>query len=219
VAVDLALGTVVWRGGLAGPALGPPATDGTTVVVSWDKSGERSGGVVAVEASTGRQRWAVPVPGGGVSAPSVTPGGLAVVVAGDLTARALSLASGKEQWRTALEGAGSPEVPPAPVGEAKVLVAHRLGGLDLLDAATGTREWQLRTDGAAVRGGPVVAPDRASFAFPLDDGRFVVAGPGKPTEFRQAPNRLSGLVAGPAGLLVAADRGSPVNTVQATPDW
>lgn len=219
VAVDVVTGAVVWRAGLPGPALGPPATDGTAVVVSWDKSGQRSGGVVAVEASTGRQQWAVAVPGGGVSAPAVTPGGTAVLVAGDLAARALALASGKELWRTALEGAGSPEVPPAPVGEGKVLVAHRLGGLELLDAATGRREWQLTTDGAAVRGGPVVAPDRASFAFPLDDGRLVVAGPGKPTEFRQAPNRLSGLVAGPAGLLVVADRGSPVNTVQATPDW
>ena len=219
VAVDLARGTVAWRGGLAGPALGPPATDGTAVVVSWDRSGERTAGVVAVEAATGRQRWAISVPGGGVSAPGVTADGTAVLVAGDLSARALAIRTGQERWRTELGGAGSPEVPPAPVGERSVLVAHRLGGLDLLDAATGRREWQLTTDGAAVRGGPVVGPDGASFALPLDDGRLLLGGPGKPAEFRRAPNRLSGLAAGPAGLLVAADRGSQVNTVQASPDW
>ena len=218
VAVDLALGTVGWRVVLPGPALGPPATDGTAVVVSWDRSGERSGGVVAVEAATGRQRWAVAVPGGGVSAPAVTPGGAVVVVGGDLAARALALASGQQRWRSELEGAGSPEVPPAPVGERSVLVAHRLGGLDLLSSGDGRREWRLTTDGAAVRGGPVVGPD-GTFAFPLDDGRLVLAGPGRETEFRQAPSRISGLVAGPAGLLVAASRGAPVNTVQATPDW
>jgi outer membrane protein assembly factor BamB len=219
VALDMVTGSVVWRVDLPGPAFGPPTTDGTAVVASWDKSGERSGGVVAVEASTGRQRWAVAVPGGGVSAPAVTASGNAVLVAGDLTARALALASGKEQWRTGLDGAGSPEVPPAPVGEGKVLVAHRSGGLDLLDAATGTVEWQLATDGAVVRGGPVVGRDGASFALALDDGRLVKCGPGKPTEIRRAPNRLSGLAAGPAGVLVVAERGAPVNTVQATPDW
>ena len=218
VAVDLARGTVAWRVVLPGAALGPPATDGTAVVVSWDRGVDRSAGVVAVEAGPGGQRWATTVPGGGVSAPAVTPDGALVVVVGDLSARALDLRSGKERWRTALDGAGSPEVPPAPVGERSILVAHRLGGLDLLESATGRREWQLVTDGAAVRGGPVVGP-RGTFAFPLDDGRLVIAGPGQETEFRQAPNRISGLVAGPGGLLVAASRGAPVNTVQATPDW
>lgn len=218
VAVDLATGTVAWRHNLPGAALGPPATDGAAVVVSWDRSGERSGGVVAIEASTGRQRWAVAVPGGGVSAPALTPDGAAVVVAGDLSARALALGSGDQRWRTELDGAGSPEVPPAPVGDHSVLVAHRLGGLDLLDSATGRREWQLTTDGAAVRGGPIVSP-AATFAFPLDDGRLVLAAPGTEPEFLQAPSRISGLVAGPAGLLVAASRGAPVNTVQATPHW
>lgn len=219
VALDLGTGAVAWRVDLPGPAFGPPATDGTVVVVSWDRSDERSAGVVAVEASTGRRRWAVPVPGEGVSAPAVTAGGAVVLVAGDLTARALALATGQERWRTELEGAGEPEVPPAPVGERSVLVAHRRGGLDLLETATGRREWHLTTDGAVVRGGPVVSPDGAGFALALDDGRLVKCGPGKPTEVRRAPNRLSGLAAGPAGVLVVAERGAPVNVVQATPDW
>jgi outer membrane protein assembly factor BamB len=153
-----------------------------------------------------------------VGGPAVTPDGAVVMVAGDLAAHALALADGKERWRTPLRGAGSPEVPPAVVDARSVLVAHRLGGLDLLDTATGRRTWQESNDGAAVRGGPVVGP-AGSYAFPLDDGRLVLAGPGRPTEVRQAPGRISGVVAGPGGLLVAATRGAAVNSVQATPYW
>jgi len=92
------------------------------------------------------------------------------------------------------------------VGADSVLVAHRLGGLDLLETATGRRRWQVATDGIAVRGGPVTGP-QGTFAFPLDDGRLVLAGPTRATETLQAPNRISGVVAGPGGLLVAATRG------------
>ena len=98
-----------------------------------------------------------------------------------------------------------------------MLVAHRLGGLDLLDTTTGRRQWQIDTDGIAVRGGPVVGPDGA-FAFPLDDGRILLAGPHRETEFRQAPGRVS-VAVGPDGVLVAATRGARSNTVAATPNW
>ena len=139
-------------------------------------------------------------------------------MAGDLAAHALNLADGKERWRTQLRGAGSPEVPPVAIGAGSVLVAHRLGGLDLLDTASGRRQWQMATDGIAVRGGPVAGPE-GTFALPLDDGRLVLAGPTRATEMRQAPNRISGVVAGPDGLLVGATRGAAVNSVQATRHW
>ena len=218
VALDAGDGRVVWKAALPGPSIGPPATDGTAVAVTWDRVDRRSGGAMAVEGSTGRTRWAVPLPGGGVSAPTVTGDRSVVMVAGDLAAHGLALATGERRWRTPLEGAGSPEVPPATVDPGSVLVAHRLGGLDLLDSATGRRLWQVGTDGAAVRGGPVVGP-AGSFAFPLDDGRLVLAGPNRSFETRQAPGRISGLAAGPRGLLIGAIRGAAVNTVEATPDW
>jgi outer membrane protein assembly factor BamB len=220
VALDLATGKVAWTLPLGGAAIGPPAADAAgLVVVTWEQDQRQGAGAVAVDGSSGRKRWSVPLPPGGVSAPGLTPDGLAVVVAGDLAAHGLALADGKERWRTAVEGAGSPEVPPVAVGPGTVLTAHRLGGLDLLDTGTGGRTWQVRTDGAAVRGGPVVAPGGNSFAFPLDDGRMLLAGPTRPTELRQAPGRISGLAVGPGGLLVAATRGAAVNTVQATPRW
>ncbi len=218
VGVELAAGRVVWKAPLPGGSVGPPAADGSTVVTTWQREDRTGAGVVAIDAATGRQRWAVPVEPGGVGGPTVTPDGAAVFVGGDLSAHALALADGKERWRTRLVGAGSPEVPPVAVGADAVLVAHRMGGLDLLDTATGNRRWQLTTDGIAVRGGPVVGP-ASTFAFPLDDGRLVLAGPGRETEIRQAPGRISGVVAGPGGLLVAATRGGASNTVAATGLW
>lgn len=218
VGVGLADGRVAWRSPLAGGSVGPPATDGSVVVTTWHREDRSGAGVVAVDGATGRARWKATLAPGGVGGPAVTPDGAVVFVGGDLAAHAFELADGKERWRTPLTGAGSPEVPPAVVGAGKVLVAHRLGGLDLLDMATGRREWQLTTDGASVRGGPVVGPG-GSFAFPLDDGRMVLAGPERRTEYRQAPNRISGLAAGPNGLLVGSTRGASVNTIQATADW
>lgn len=219
VAVNLADGKVAWTVPLPGPSLGPPATDGTAVVMAWDRVDRRSGGAVALDIATGRQRWAVTLPGGGISAPALTAGGLAVVVAGDLAAHALAMTTGEERWRTPLEGAGSPEVPPLAVDAKSVLVAHRLGGLDLLDAATGRRVWQVATDGAAVRGGPVVGP-AGSYAFPLDDGRVLLAGPKRETELVRAPaGRVSGLAVGPGGWLVASVREAAINTVEAGPLW
>lgn len=218
IGLDPGAGSVKWKVALGGAAIGPPATDGTTAVVTWEDAYGKGGGAVAVDAASGRKRWAVPLPAGGISGPTVTRDGSVVAVAGDLAAHALALATGQERWRTPTEGAGSPEVPPVPVGRDVVLVAHRLGGLDLLDTAAGGRRWQVRTDGAAVRGGPVVGPG-GSFAFPLDDGRLVLAGPSRPTEFRRAPGRISGLAVGPDGLLVASIGGAAVNTAEATPAW
>lgn len=218
VGLDLADGRVAWKSPIPGGAVAPPASDGSAVAVTWQRDDRSAAGVLAVDGATGRRLWAVPVEPGGVGGPAVTPDGAVVFVGGDLFAHALAMVDGKERWRTELQGAGSPEVPPVPAGTGAVLVAHRLGGLDLLDTASGRRLWQLSTDGIAVRGGPVVGPE-GSFAFPLDDGRLVLAGPTRETETRQAPNRISGLVAGPRRLLVAGTRGATVNTVTATEDW
>ena len=221
VGLDLGDGRVVWKAALPGPSIGPPAGDGSVVVATWDRSSARAGGAVAVDAATGKERWARDLPGGGISAPTVTRGSgpVAVMVAGDLAAHALALGSGEDRWRTPLDGAGSPEVPPAVVDAATVLVAHRLGGLDLLDVATGRRTWQVSTDGAATRGGPAVGPE-GGFAVPLDDGRLLLAGPNRQTELLQPPTgRCSGVATGPHGWLVGATREGTVNTVQAGWLW
>jgi outer membrane protein assembly factor BamB len=211
-------GRVAWKAPIPGGSIAPPASDGRSVAVTWQREDRRAAGALAVDGATGRPLWAVPLVPGGLGGPAVTPDGAVVFVGADLFAHALGLADGKERWRTELPGAGSPEVPPVAVAAGAVLVAHRLGGVDLLDTADGRRLWGLDTDGIAVRGGPVVGP-QGSFAFPLDDGRLVLAGPNREMETRQAPNRISGLVAGPDRLLVGATRGATVNTVTATEDW
>nr|MDQ6911114.1 PQQ-binding-like beta-propeller repeat protein [Actinomycetota bacterium] len=153
--VDERTGTVRWRSPLPGPAFGPAASDGTTAVTTWVADDHASAGAVAVDTATGKQRWAVPLPPGGVSAPAIgaaTPP-VVVVVAGDLAAHGLEVASGAELWRTALDGAGSPEVAPLALAGGDVLVAHRLGGMALLQPG-GQMRWQVSSDGAAVRGAP-----------------------------------------------------------------
>ena len=223
VALDLADGRVAWRVRLPGPALGPAATDGSAVVATW-ASGKEAG-AVAVEVEDGRPRWAAPLEGDAVSGPAIAGGGgaaepaVVVVVAGDIAAHGLDLADGTERWRTDTEGAGSPEVPPLAVGDGEVLVAHRLGGLALLDAATGRSRWTVSSDGVAVRGGPAGEAPDGPFAFPLDDGRVMVAAPDQETGYVGSGGRVSGVALGPGGILVMGTREGAVNGVLALSGW
>ncbi|MGI9023654.1 MAG: PQQ-binding-like beta-propeller repeat protein [Acidimicrobiales bacterium] len=225
VGFDPATGLVAWRTGLPGPALGPAAAaPGDTVVVSWEADHGASAGVVAVDASTGRQRWSAPVPPGGVSAPGVvapTAGGppLVVVVAGDGAAHGLASESGAEQWRADLDAAGSPENAPLDAGGGAALVAHRLGGMALLDGADGSVRWQVASDGAAERGGPAGPGPRGLFALPLEDGRLLLAGPDLPTATVDPPGRVSGVAMGPGGTLVTGVREAVDNDLTTSTGW
>jgi hypothetical protein len=145
---------------------------------------------------------------------------LAVVVAGDLAAHALAADSGRERWRARLEGAGSPEVAPLDAGAGRVLAAHRLGGMVLLDVG-GQALWQVSSDGAAVRGGPAGAGPRGRFALPLHDGRLLVAGPEDPGvgEVLDPPGRVSGAAVAPGGELLVALREAPENDLTALSGW
>ena len=128
------------------------------------------------------------------------------------------LSQAEEEMARADDTVAHLETRVARVDARTVLVAHRLGGLDLLESATGRRLWQVDVDGVALRGGPVVGPD-GTFAFPLDDATLLLAGPQREPELVPAPGRISGVATGPDGLLVAATRGAPVNAVAATPRW
>ncbi|MEA2931781.1 MAG: hypothetical protein QOI56_566 [Actinomycetota bacterium] len=233
-AFDLADGRPAWRAALPGPAIGPAATDGSVVVVTWESPAGDAAGAVAVDGD-GRQRWSVPLPPGGVSGPAVvglpaaggsTAGGgsaaaapspdaglapVVVLVAGDIAAHGLDLADGSERWRTTTEGRGSPEVPPLPLPGGEVLVPHRLAGLLLLDAASGDVRWGGETNGVAVRGGPAGAGPDGPFAFPIDDGRLIVAGPGWKAATLDWPGRVSGVAVAPGGLVLVATREARAN--------
>ena len=223
VALEVAGGRVAWRATLPGPAVGPAtgAVDGPggdVVVVTWESEHGDAAGAVAVDAATGRRRWAVALEPGGVSAPVVTAGGTVVVVAGDVAAHGLRLSTGERRWRVETGGAGSPEAPPLVAADGGVLVASRLGEMALVDEGDGRVRWQASADAAVVRGGPAGPGPRGRFALPLDDGRLLVAGPGGGQEILDPPGRVSGVtVAG--GLLLVATRGAEVNALVALHGW
>lgn len=220
--VEKASGAVEWRSALPGPALGPAVTDGRLAVVTWVADDNTAAGALAVDVGSGERRWAVPLPPGGVSAPAITSTGKrpaeVVAVAGDVAAHGLDLETGRELWRAPTEGAGSPEVPPLALPGGDVLVAHRLGGLALLDGA-GKLRWEVASDGASVRGAPTGPSPEGRFAFPLDDGRLLLAGPQAQASMIDPPGRISGVVSGPGGLLIVATREAPENGVTASTGW
>ena len=217
-------GSVAWRTGLGGLALGPPAAAGDLVVASWETDHGADAGVVALDATTGRPRWSVPVTPGGVSGPGIVdrPGRGAptvVVVAGDGAAHGLAADSGVEHWRTEIGGSGSPEDLPLNVGDGTALVAHRLGGMAQLDAGDGSIRWEVSSDGAAVRGGPAGPGPGGRFALPLEDGRILLAGPEQPTAVVEPPGRASGVATGPGGLLLVGVREATDNDLTASTGW
>ncbi|HYX43956.1 MAG TPA: PQQ-binding-like beta-propeller repeat protein, partial [Acidimicrobiales bacterium] len=71
VAFGLADGRVAWRVPLPGVALGPASGDDRVVVTTWEAEHGAGAGALAVDPATGRQRWAVPLPEGGVSGPGM----------------------------------------------------------------------------------------------------------------------------------------------------
>lgn len=215
-AVDVADGRVAWQLQLGGHALGPAAASGSTAVATFDAG--RVAGATAVDVATGRPGWTVPLPPDGVSGPAIE-GGVMVVVAADLAAHGLALDSGAEKWRTPLEGAGSPEVVPRPQGDGTVLVAHRLGGLALLDAREGRARWNTPRAGAAVRGAPAGPGPNGWFALPLHDGRVVLGGLGREPETRAPPSLASGVARGPDGMLLVATEQGKENGVTALRGW
>ena len=218
VALDMADGGVAWRVKLGGPALGPAAASGSTVVATFDTG--RVAGAVVVDAANGRQRWAVPLPAGGVSAPAVAGGDTVVVVAGDVAVHGLSLLDGSTRWRNEAEGAGSPEVPPLPLADGTVVAAHRQGGLLAIRVSDGEPLWLATSDGAAVRGGPAGPGPNGWFALPLDDGRLFLAHPPGVKNLRKPPDGLvSGVAAGPGGVLLISTGQGDAHAVTAMRGW
>ncbi len=223
IGVDIGTGSVVWRFALPGRALGSAAVSGGAVLVSWEGDHGAGAGVIAVDASTGRERWSIAVPAGGVSAPGVIAasgaGNVVVVVAGDSAAHGLAPDSGVERWRVDVGGSGSPEDGPLDAGGGAALVADRLGGMALLDAGDGRSRWEAKSDGAAVRGGLAGPGPGGTFALPLEDGRLMLAGPGRPVAFVDPPGRVSGVATGPGGTLLVAVREAADNDLTASTGW
>ena len=216
--LDVADGNVAWRVKLGGDALGPATAAGTTAVATFDTG--RAAGAVAVDATTGRQGWSVPLPSGGVSAPAVAGSDTVVVVAGDVAVHGLSLQDGTERWRVESKGSGSPEVPPLPLADGTVVAAHRLGGFLAIRASDGEPLWLATSNGAAVRGGPAGPGPLGWFALPLDDGRLFLAHPPGVKDVRTPPDGLvTGVTPGPGGVLLISTGQGDQNLLTAMTGW
>jgi hypothetical protein len=100
-----------------------------------------------------------------------------------------------------------------------VLVAHRQGGMAVLDVDAGEVRWEASSDGAAVRGGPVGPGPNGWSVLPLDDGRLLFAGPDRDPDVREPPGLVSGVAAGADGVLLVATAQGKDNGVSALSGW
>lgn len=202
-----------WHATVPGTSIGPPATDGSTVIVAWE--GTARSGVTALDAVSGERRWQVTLPAGGTSGPAVDARrGLAMVVTGDGTGRAFGLADGRERWRVEVGSAGAGEVPPGVDGRAGTVALAGMGTHRVV-VRTDTGEELHRGEPVQVtiRGGPVVG--NGWIAIPTDDGRVVVDSLASGTNVvLDPPGRVSALAVEPGGeRLVVSTRGDARNGV------
>jgi outer membrane protein assembly factor BamB len=207
VLLDATTGALRHTLALPGAVLGPAASAGGTVVATWDDG--VAAGVVALDATTGAVRWQQPVGADGVSSPVIA-AGRAIVVTGDARTIGFALDTGRPRWNRPTSGAGSPEVPPFAARD--VIIADRLGGLVAVGPRDGEVRWRLHGRGAAVRGGPVAAGPVV--VMPVDDGRLVVRAEDD-VSVLDPPGRVSGVAAGPDGLVVVATREARQNELVA----
>lgn len=125
------------------------------------------GGLAAYSLPEGRRIWAAPLPAAPTSGP-LAHGDLGLVFAGTELGGvdALSLEDGALAWRAS----GSSAVVGIRVREGRALVAHRFGGLDLVDPTSG-KPLRVRDLGATLAGPPVgVNGERGHWAQSLADG-------------------------------------------------
>lgn len=203
VVLDAATGAVRHTIALPGAVLGPAAGRDGVAVAAWDDG--LDAGVVAVDVAPGAVRWQRPVGADGVSSPALV-GDNVVVVTGDIEAVAFGLSDGRRAWSRPTTGAGSPEVPPFSGKE--LVVADRRGGLLGLAPSDGRVRWHMDGRGAAVRGGP--ASTDTHVAMPVDDGRVVFRTDDR-VRVLDPPGRVSGVGAGPDGLVLVATREADQN--------
>jgi outer membrane protein assembly factor BamB len=138
----------LWRVPLEGEAMAGPVVTGDAVVVLTTQE------VIAVDAPTGRGRWAVARSEGPAGAPALV-GDVVIHASGDRrsgTVAARDVEDGSLRWRSHLgEGLQAPFV----AGHDLLVAGTVEGTLVGLDPATGTERFRFAADGA-IRSAPVV---------------------------------------------------------------
>lgn len=165
VALDRETGDAVWS--IPHETMWPPAVANGTVLSIG------TGGLRAIDAATGAQRWATPLNGDAMSGPAIQ-GSLVLVVMRPVELRAFNLADGRELWRQAL---GSPSDTVAIASDAAaacISLGNRLVHISLSD---GSILWQRELPGQLgqplIAGGRVFvgSTDNNFYAFDARTGR------------------------------------------------
>ncbi|HVD69236.1 MAG TPA: PQQ-binding-like beta-propeller repeat protein [Actinomycetota bacterium] len=164
-AVDLAKGKVAWTAELGRPVATQPAfTDGTVVVGLQASREEPHPTVVALDASTGEERWRADDQSQAaiVSTASIADGTVYVAFTGgqESSIDAFALDTGGRRWRTRFPRffdltASTPPV----VTDDAVYVTDAQGETYRLDPATGTRVWEFALNEGVLRTAPIAVGD------------------------------------------------------------
>lgn len=142
-----------WQAPMPGPGLGAPVVGDGVVFAAWDGSQGRPGGLMAVEAATGRGLWETQLSSPPAAGMALAPGLLLVPLAdGELLA--LDPATGQELWSVRL---GPDPLTGAPLLAGRsAWVGDAGGGLHRVDLDDGGVAWSLDL-GAATTSGPELA--------------------------------------------------------------
>jgi outer membrane protein assembly factor BamB len=140
-----------WKGGLtpSGIALGG----------GFLAAGTEEGFLVALDATTGREKFRYPTGAAIVSAPAIA-GGLAVFASRDHLVRAVRLRDGQLAWQVRLEG--RPDFGPLPTRAGLVFAVYASATLIALNPADGRRTWSWRLPAGAVLQSPSATPDQVA---------------------------------------------------------
>ena len=219
-AFDLADGRVAWRTALPGPAIGPAATDGSVVAATWESAYGEAAGAVVVEGGDGRQRWSVPLEPGGVGGPAIVGlpgggGGAGVGGGGRRRRHRRPCPRPGRRPRAVADRHRGPGLArgPAPAPSATARSSSPTGGRGSCSStpAPEPRSGSARPTGPRSGAGPPDHGPEGPFAFPIDDGRLFLVGPGLEPNPLDWPGRVSGVAMTPDGLLLVATREARAN--------
>lgn len=232
-ALDAATGDTEWTFPTGGGIHSTPAVaDGRVFVGSDD------GSLYAVDASAGTEEWAFETGGPVQSSPTVLPApaeagtpGLVVVGSHDGHVYAVDVAEGESEWQFETNGArlaeagGAVKTAPAfrPAGDGDGLSGLVYAGSDdghvyALDAESGEREWEYRTENT-VQSSPTVVGDRVCFGN-HDGYVFAVAATSGDRLWRfDTGSVVVGSPAVTTDAVFAASRDGNVHALPVDPPW
>lgn len=200
--------------------------DGADLVVVLGYGFDPGGAIVALDPTTGDERWRVDIEEAPSSNPIVVDGvvyaGIGSLVSGRSAVYALDAASGAQRWRTDITNTSLPATPVDGValGGGRLYVNRGDGVVLALDAATGEQRWERQLS-KPQRGTPVYESEQVFIATGFDGAAIFAldAGTGETVWDAEGPqNPATGAAVHEGTLYVPYDGGDLVAYDAATGD-